>query len=740
MNDMLFNSNFDSMKRFLLSNLIQEQGVAKTPVEKDKVKEVYERLNEHAKDVFQHQHVKFTNLSPSQRKDLCVALMDKNFDKVTEIVQKALRPADPQKERSMSWDDVKADLSISEMEVDEKGVTAQTTNPVWFYSETGALSKDVPLKLVGVMKGRLSHGIDYNKKSSKIYQAFLDRGYKVGHPPPQAVVNEILNKYVPELYHGVIAEEAESLEKEIIESFTKIPIHLNDVLRELNLGEDHRNASQEIQESFINQGFGIDKLPAKEEVSEMLIKKYPSLMDNPNLENTVSKIIRAFAEDMRASIKGYEATEGSRNVVEGMMDVEVEQGRRRSASFMGSVLQEIDVRGSVPRGMEIVRDRYINTAMFSREFDEICGTNLTPNCTRQEVVLAVGVTDKKIMRENVRGIFQEKMTFVPLSKTTSELREKFHMEGKKAEELVQKSFEAIDPFLDTDSFQRAILRETELADADLHSGNVALVPKIGNNVIKEITHLNQIQLQQLLEGLTKAKQAGSIDINLVISIKENLVEAGLKKIGAENEKVKQQVDQFFSDLIGLKRGQKLDDSLIANKLGELAGLKGSSGLRFAIQLFDVDLTMPKSNMRGVTGGNPPVRNILLAFPKANDPLTPTVKEELLGRGEKMKDLLDSASMKFDKETVEAFQERMERLIKAGHEDLMTPRGLVWRAFPAYAEIEAAYDKMQEVDGEENIPSQKFDFIGFLQSTNGLVDMFTTMKIKIEAPKAFPINL
>lgn len=342
------------------------------------------------------------------------------------------------------------------------------------------------------------------------------------------------------------------------------------------------------------------------------------------------------------------------------------------------VTRDIGQIGQMRETYRQIRDRYVNTAMFAVDFDRICGTHLTPAC--EEAVLQLSVKDEtnpKGIDQKITGIIQEKMTYVPLAGNLA----KCGISGGAVDGFMTKHIELIDAFMDLSAFQRAVLRLTELADADTHGGNVALVPKLGEKTLEPITKLNPIQLQTLLNYL----KAGAITTDTLSALKEQLIKdemAGKEASQDLEDQATQKVQSILADLVGSGEDQAIVDGLQV--------MASADGLRFEIQIFDVDLTMPKNNETSVRGISPPIRNVLLAFPKADEPLTDEVKHELEAREGHRAALVSIAERRFGPEQAAALDQRMTRLADAVKDETLTARGIVWRAVPLNAYYETNF--------------------------------------------------
>ena len=351
----------------------------------------------------------------------------------------------------------------------------------------------------------------------------------------------------------------------------------------------------------------------------------------------------------------------------------------------------------IVQALENIRDRYINTALFAVEFDQLCETHLTPASCEQEMRMLIR-TSKSEKQIFVRGIFQSGIHFIPLNKGVEE---------KKDYKEMQNLFDTLDEFIDEESYQQAVIRTTELADADLHAGNVALVPKRGTQVLNGITKLSSDHFYLFVTTL----KAFSKDPQEVLALIQNVK----KQLG-------EQQASFFEKT--MNESNPKDETIAAF----WAAMTGPGGLRFEIKLFDVDLTMPETNKVSMRGTLPLVRNILLALPKADHPLTDKRRLELRLRRNIKEKIIQSAEKRFNHPTAQALRERMESLIAAAEEKVMTPKGLVWRAIPQYALFDAAWDAM----GDDSPRAEKYASIGTEQAST-LLDFMPHISPPIEIP-------
>lgn len=375
---------------------------------------------------------------------------------------------------------------------------------------------------------------------------------------------------------------------------------------------------------------------------------------------------------------------------------------------------ELKTKHLITRAFKPLEDRFINTALLATLYDNICGTHLFPPAA------PISVPGKG------NGFIQESMVFLPLLKSVNEERAGLRLE-------------ALSHFIDLENYQEAVVRATEMADADLHAGNVALIPKAEDKVLSAFTAFKTEEMIQLLNALHQYRNLGSVP-----------EEGVLRRLVADTHAEK----------------------LIA-ALG-IAGLKEAfnylkDNLHFEIKLYDVDLTMPKSNYRGVTGGKISVRDMLLALPLANMPLTDGVKSEIKRRKEHLEPIEQFISTHFNEQEHMAWKARILRINNAIKEEEMTARGLVWRAIPLFGEVEEYIDQLavryekikkqadrspqgerkkrlkeleieefrypalaQEAKNRNQLREEKewfynFDLIGFQNASDGLVDFMEKEK-------------
>ncbi len=314
----------------------------------------------------------------------------------------------------------------------------------------------------------------------------------------------------------------------------------------------------------------------------------------------------------------------------------------KQSTQVPNLANELKLKHIITRAFKPVEDRFVNTALLATLYDNVCGTHLFPPASK------ISVPGKG------NGFIQEGMAFLPLLKNMSD------------EPLLR--LEALSHFIDLDSYQRAVVRATELADADLHGGNVALIPKIGEEVLTELTSFKTKELTQFLNTLHQYRNLGS------------LPEASdLRKLMTETH-----AEKLISSLT---KGD-LSDAGLESAFNEL-----KDNLQFEIKLYDVDLTMPSSNNKGVTGGKVTVRDMLLALPLADIPITDTVKSEIERRKEHIEPLDQFIQTQFKEMEYIAWKGRILRINNALKEENITARGLLWRAIPIYGEMEEYIDQL-----------------------------------------------
>lgn len=640
----------------------------KDPKQNDAVKKTCALILHKLGGSFEEKHLLLHPLSQEQKDQLRVAVDKGNTQEAADIMLGSIKS----KDRRLSLTGI-AQRAEKAMIV-EGGKGDQTTNPVLFLDKENALTPKATRGLRGVFKAKFNTSLNMAKLNS-MAQTVGDY-----HRGTDDKKKEILQKAVdtgwiaPDLLSSEELPSTETFTHEITSKLFK-EFQTTLVASEQKLLE---NFVEGLVKSATSSKKGAKPL-ANSPITPTAVramKELPLTPHNMRLRNNLVQEIGS-----RAQLKGSQE----------------------------AVISELKGLMGVMREAGAAEDRYVKTALFATEYDRICGTHVSPPC------MEVQVPGKG------RGFVQEPMTYIPLAKKKSEVCKLYNIKMPEATLHIQNLIDTLNDFVDTESYQEAMLRTTELCDADLHMENAALIPRVGSEPLPEFTQLNSRQTLELLQFLSKCKSEGGIGTPQEREgLLQNLISLGNQTKG--NEETVKVLGDLVNALNG-RDGGELTDTPFASAIGRLKELS------FDVQLFDVDLTMPKSNSLGVTGGRPPMRNILMALKKANDPLLSAVRERLQNREKYLPQLLSYVGTHFDQAETSAYKERMERLIAAGHKEVMTPRGLVWETSPDYRFAEQAWAYIKVIEEDASHPWEDADFIGALENTNSLFDQEVRGRVK-----------